>query len=284
MLVCIKINDLKLRLRTIAMTHHTDKSFKDRKYFIDQHTYNCPFCKRNNVKYSIVDKGDYDCDLEQKMYFYIIECSDCEKKSFHLTKYCLAPHQGRNADYPNRFPDPIEQLDGEKNRKKIIKNDIEIDELDDVFIFHQPNSSFTIDPRINTKIREQLIQSKDCLNSNFLTGATACLRKAMYRLLKLEKISEKEPGNDTFIKHEERIEMLKKKHPQIDSDLLDDLKSIQCITSIELHENDYPDFSGKDLKLLQEVFKEVLYELYVAPEEKKLRKTRINALRKKSSS
>lgn len=264
------------------MTH--DRSYRDRKYFIDRNVFNCPFCKRNNVKYSIADQGNYDYDLDHKMYYYIVKCSDCDKKSFHLTKYHLAPYKTLRAEYPNTFPEPLEELNDEKERVKIIKDGKELDEIDDVFIFHQPNSSFTIDPRINSKIREQLIQSKDCLNSNFLTGATACLRKAMYRLLKLENIPDKESNDGVFIKHDQRIELLKKKHPRVDTDLLDDLKQIHSIASIELHENDCPDFSGKDLKFLQEVFKEVLYELYIVPNEKCLRKERINKLKGKSTS
>jgi len=32
-----------------------DLSHLDKKYFIDPHIYNCPFCKRNNVSYSLID-------------------------------------------------------------------------------------------------------------------------------------------------------------------------------------------------------------------------------------
>lgn len=66
-----------------------DRFHKDKQYFIDGSTYNCPFCNRGNIKYTIEDRGSYDGSNHKVVYFYIIKCSDCSKESLHLSKFNL---------------------------------------------------------------------------------------------------------------------------------------------------------------------------------------------------
>jgi hypothetical protein len=44
-----------------------------------------------------------------------------------------------------------------------------------------------LDNRINVTIRELITEAEGCLKMNFLTGASACIRKAIYELLVLEE-------------------------------------------------------------------------------------------------
>ena len=39
----------------------TDKSYLDKKYFIDPYVYNCPYCNRKHIKYNISESiSDFD--------------------------------------------------------------------------------------------------------------------------------------------------------------------------------------------------------------------------------
>ena len=44
----------------------TDQSHLDRKYFIDPYVFNCPFCKRNNVSYSLAARIPFDWSNSKK--------------------------------------------------------------------------------------------------------------------------------------------------------------------------------------------------------------------------
>ena len=67
------------------MTNSFDRSHKDKQYFIDGSTYNCPFCNRRNVKYTVADRGSYNKSNTKNVFFYVIQCTDCKKASFRLT-------------------------------------------------------------------------------------------------------------------------------------------------------------------------------------------------------
>src|ERR1044072_1127114 len=63
-----------------------DQSHLDAKYFIDPYVYNCPFCKRRNVYYSIdpVPK-DFDWSNNKTCTVIFVKCTSCAKTSMHLT-------------------------------------------------------------------------------------------------------------------------------------------------------------------------------------------------------
>lgn len=115
--------------------------------------------------------------------------------------------------------------------------------------------------------------------TNYLTGASACLRKSIYKLLQHQAIPEKDQTIDK-IDYDKRIDALKKKYPKIDSDLFNNLKAVHALTSQEVHENDWEDFDSPKLRFLLAITKEILIEIYVVPDER--RKRSIELLKLKS--
>jgi hypothetical protein len=280
------------QLKNIIMTNEHDQSYKDSKYFINDKVYNCPFCKRRNVSYSIIDHGFYNSSNDKKVFFYIAVCDDedCGNRSFHISKYDLALYPISQAHYSERrfvFPPKKLEVDpykkGSEKKVDIFDGDNNpIEDLDELFYYSDPSSFFTIDERVPNKIREPLSESYNALKNNLITGASACLRKTIYKLLQNEKIPDtKDDGR--FYTHDERIELLKKEYTDIESELLDELKVIHILTSQELHENDWEDFNSHKIRFLIEVIKEVLTNMYVLPNEKYKRRQHLNALKAKST-
>ena len=62
-----------------------DRSHLDRKYFIDNKVYNCPFCNRRNVRYSINTYNRFNWSSERICNVWMVKCSDCRMISMHLT-------------------------------------------------------------------------------------------------------------------------------------------------------------------------------------------------------
>lgn len=62
-----------------------DQSELDTRYFLDPHRYNCPYCNRGSVAYTIEDVEDFDWSDTKKAYIYFVRCASCGKKSMHLT-------------------------------------------------------------------------------------------------------------------------------------------------------------------------------------------------------
>lgn len=266
------------------MTNNYDRSYKDKKYFINGSIYNCPFCKRGHVKYEIIEKGSYNSSNIKTVYYYIVRCNDCARTSFHLSKYEL------NSWY-NQFDFPPRQIIIESStipnspRQKKITEIVHEDgsvikELDDAFYYHDPSSFFTIDERIPSQIRAALGEAIGSLKSNFLTSSSGCLRKAIYKLLKCENIPEKDMQTGKYFSHDERVTLLKTKHPKIDSELLDELRPIHILTSQELHENDWEDFDSPNLRYLIEIVKDILHKIYIAPLEQIKRREELLKLQK----
>ncbi|HAU1765222.1 TPA: hypothetical protein JBJ04_13205 [Legionella pneumophila] len=268
-----------------------DQSHKDMKYFINDKVYNCPFCNRRNVSYVVKDRGCFDSSNNKSVYFYIVECEDedCRKRSFHLSNYEIALYE-RYEDSEQSFYFPPERKRPVLESKKDMMSGYEditdnggspITELDDLLYYNDPSSFFTIDKRVPVLIREPLNESYRCLKSNLITGASAGLRKAIYKLLKHENIAE-ENGKGGYNNHDERIELLKLKYKDIEPELLDELKAVHSLTSQELHENDWVDFDGSTIRFLIEVIKEVLMHIYILPDEKNKRRSELSSLRSKA--
>jgi hypothetical protein len=234
-----------------------DQSHLDQKYFIDEHVYNCPFCNRNNVEYSLEDLIAFDWSNEKRCYIYTSKCSSCGKRAMHLSydDFTTMGDLGRN--YPFYF--------------KLV--DASEDEIDENIFFSAPTSFFTIDTRVPSIIRECITEAEGCLKMNYLTGASACMRKAIYELC----IKEEAEGEH----YEEKIKSLKEKNPQSDPDLYDILSHIQDMASDKIHEASWDKWDSKSLKLIIETLKTVLYEIYVLPGERKQRSSKIQQLREK---
>lgn len=215
-----------------------DHSHLDSRYFVDSRVYNCPFCNRRNVHYAVIDSFAFDWTDDKECYGFIAECSSCRNRSMHLsyTKLHIVRVQGE----PHRFG--VEQGT----------------DLDALFFYSVPTSLFALHSRIPKSLRELITEAEGCLKSNFLTGASACVRKVIYELAVLQKAE----GED----YEERVKSLKKRHPEVPPEYFDTLVTIQQLTSDKVHEDAYDGWSSAHLRLLLSTLLEVLQELFVIPQ------------------
>lgn len=150
------------------------------------------------------------------------------------------------------------------------KEDIDIDSK---IFYSVPTSFFILDNRIPRVIRELITEAEGCLKMNYLTGASACMRKAIYELL----VHEKATGED----YENRINSLKKTHPETDPSLFDILSSIKDMTSEKVHEQSWDEWNSPTLQFIIETLKTVLHDIYVIPQIKKERYVNIQKLKEK---
>jgi hypothetical protein len=230
-----------------------DNSYLDKKYFIDRYVYNCPFCHRGSVSYAIGGATKFDWSIDKTCYVFFVECSSCHKTSMHLSYESL-----------------VERRDITP-RDLVIKSEVE--DIDSKIFYSVPTSFFVIDSRIPKIIRELITESEECLKMNFLTGASACMRKAIYELL----IKENAQGEN----YESKIKSLKSKHPSIDPELFDILSAIQDMTSDKIHEQSWDKWDSPNLKLIIETLKNILYEIYVLPKIKKEKLATIQKIRER---
>lgn len=224
-----------------------DRSHLDAKYFIDPYVYNCPFCKRRNVYYSIEPAPkEFDWSNNKQCFAILVKCSSCEKVSLHLT------------------PDRILTL---VNGRYRFLEDIDIDSK---IFYSVPTSFFVIDSRIPKVLRELITEAEGCAKMNFLTGASACTRKAIYEFTNLQ--------NCTGLNYDERIKELKSKFPQIDQELFDVLGHIKDLTSDKVHEQSWEKWDSSHLVLFIETLKAILNEVYVIPDERQKKSRFIQGL------
>ena len=249
-----------------------DLSHLDKKYFIDPHSYNCPFCNRNSVIYSLVQYTIFDWTYDKPCHVYYIKCGSigCEKVSMHWSYKDLRARtfggynlQGETIYHPiNRFADNID--------------------IDSELFFSQPTSYFVLDNRIPKKIRELVSEAENSRKANFLVGASASIRKAIYELLKHENVivkNEKTGRAD----YQASIEALKQKFPKIEPELFDDLGNIQKMTSDQVHEDSWEAWDSKNLRFIIELTKTILYEIYVIPAERKNRSGQLSQMKSELS-
>jgi len=241
-----------------------DLSHLDKKYFLDYRRYNCPFCNRGSVTYKVINKSSFNWSDEKAVHIYLVQCqeADCRKISMHLS-------------YFNFYSSAVDYF---YERPENLNEEIEYDskKLDDYFFLHQPTSFFTIDSRINKKFRELISESENCLKMNFLVGASACLRKAIYELVDMEKV--KILRDNGLPNYKESIKKLKDKFSKVPGEYFDALAGIQELVSDKIHEGSWEAWSAKKLNTLIELTKNVLHEMYVTPEEQKIRAGVVNKL------
>ncbi len=225
-----------------------DFSYLDKKYFIDRTVYNCPFCNRNNVPYEVTLSFSFDWTPSKKCDGFLAKCSYCKHKSMHLSFDEIFVYYGSGS-----YLKP------------------EIDDIDAKIFYSVPTSFFILDNRVPTIIRELITEAEGCLKMNFLTGASACMRKAIYELL----VAEKAEGID----YESRIKFLKRKYPDPDPSLFDILVHIQDMISDKIHEQSWDKWDSRYLKLIIETLKTVLHDIYVLPKMKADRSLVVQRLR-----
>lgn len=234
-----------------------DHSNLDSKYFVDIHKYNCPFCKRRHVSYFIREKHQFDWTPEKECYLYLVRCMSCKKESMHLSFKDIKIKQAKHLDigWVHSFV-----------------FDEDTPEIDEYFFYSVPTSLFAVDSRIPNKLRKLFTEAEGCLKSNYLTGASACVRKIIYELA----LKENAKGDN----YDERIKSLKGIKKEVDPTYFDTLLTIQQVTSDKVHENAYDGWESKHLKLILSTISEVLQEIYVIPEIRKEKRSSILELKK----
>lgn len=125
-------------------------------------------------------------------------------------------------------------------------------ELDSQIFYSVPTSFFVIDSRIPFILRELITEAEGCIKMNFLTGASACTRKAIYELTILQECK----GEN----YDERIKELKSKFSQIDRELFNILGHIKDLTSDKVHEQSWDKWDSSHLVLFIETLKAILHE------------------------
>jgi len=235
-----------------------DQSYLDSKYFIDIDVYNCPFCNRRNVKYVLEDVLTFNWSHDKKCFVYFVRCASCVKVSMHLSYEMIAGKRDK-------------AVSGGGIREAGWYFHDEIEDIDSKIFYSRPTSFFVLDSRIRKVIRELVTEAEGCLKMNFLTGASACIRKAIYELTIIENAE----GTD----YEAKIKSLKQKYPNTDPELFDTLAHIQDMTSNKIHEQSWPNWDSKNLTILIETLKAILHEICVLPDEKKKRSEFVKQLR-----
>lgn len=226
-----------------------DQSALDSKYFIDHHVYNCPFCNRRHVSYGVVDKSEFAWSEGKPCYVYIVKCDSCDKRSMHLSYFDIVRYTG-GSNYVFTVAD-----------------------IDSALFYSVPTSFFVMDERIPRALRELIIEAEASLKMNFLTGASACTRKAIYELL----VHEHAKGES----YEDRIKALKAKHSHVDPSLFDVLAHIQDMTSDKVHEQSWDKWDSPQLRLILETLRAVFQEIYVVPEERRERVKVVSQMRER---
>lgn len=225
----------------------SDQSHLDSKYFITTDVYNCPFCNRRHVKYKNLGKSVFNWSNDKNCAVWRVQCASCEKVSMHLTFTALQRPEWSMACF---------------------RDDID---LDSAFFYSVPTSFFVIDDRIPRIIRELITEAEGCSKMNYLTGASACTRKAIYEFLAIQKA--------VGPNYDDQIADLRTKNPSIDPELFEILGHIKDMTSDHLHEQSWVAWDNSNLQVFLEALKAVLHEIYVVPDEKKSRADTVRALR-----
>lgn len=236
----------------------SDQSELDNKYFIDGDTYNCPFCNRHSVVYTIKDIFSFDWSNNKTTYGYIVRCNGCNGLSLHLS-FC--PLDGSKFTYSFEFTN---------SANKSVSHKPDKEKLDNYFFYHHPTSFFTLDERIPKIIRELIAEADGCRKMNFLVGASGALRKTIYKFLKEQKASEEKDEEGKKRSYEDQIKWVKGNNPRVPEELFDALSNIQSMTSEELHEDkDWEQWTKEEFDFLVEAVKVLLHEIYVVPEDRK---------------
>lgn len=235
-----------------------DQSALDRKYFLTSDTYNCPFCRRGSVHFTIISRMVFHWTRERGVLAIYVRCSSCDGISFHLSN---------NLDLI---------VESQYQGKLSIRPKFINDDMDSHFFFHQPSSFFTLDARIPRKIRDLIQEAIESQRSGFLVGASACLRKAIYVLLEIEGVPKTEGGGgDTRERHyQDRVRDLKTKREHMDPTFVDVLAHALELTSDQLHEDSWDGWSTEEFNAVADATMSVLREMYVVPEERKERASR----------
>jgi hypothetical protein len=241
------------------MEKHMDLSHLDKKYFLDNARYNCPFCNRGSVTYEVVDYCEFYWTVNKAAYCYIVQCQEtrCKKRSLHMSSFHWEQQQ-----YASRFSKQPNNWDETKGKYNV-------HELDSYFFFHQPTTFFTLDSRIKRELRDLIAEAEGCLKMNYLVGASACMRKSIYVLIDVEDVRALSEAGKTL--YQESIMALKGKFSWVHPEYFDALANIQELASDNVHEGSWKAWDALKIRMLLELTKNILHEMYVVPDEQKNR-------------
>lgn len=199
----------------------------------------------------MIDDFSFHWGENKACHGYIVKCDSegCEKKSMHLSFQDLRKYSQYDR-YSYQFTDGLD--------------------IDAALFFSQPTSYFVLDNRIPEKVRELIYEAENSRKSNYLVGASACLRKAIYELLEHEKSIIENPKTG-YADYQVSIKNLKEKFPNVASELFDALGHIQEMVSDNVHEGSWEAWDSPKLRFIIELTKATLHEMYVVPEERKER-------------
>jgi hypothetical protein len=93
-------------------------------------------------------------------------------------------------------------------------------------------------------LRALITEAEGCSKMNYLTGASACTRKAIYEFLALQKA---EGAN-----YDDKIASVRAKFPQVDVKLFEILGHIKDVTSDDVHEQSWVAWDSGNLSLFLE--------------------------------
>lgn len=267
---------------------------KDNRYFINRTQYNCPFCLTGAVRFKVVDHFDFNWSDVETRRCVLVQCQEpqCQNTSLHMSEHKV--QGGYNGDLHLPW---VKRMNPEKNKEEDVEWD-KVYPIDEVFFYHHPNSSFVIDKRIPNKVRDLLDEASTCHKMGLLTGASACLRKAIFELLvhfnisKTKKTKNEETGEENVerVDYFDRLDLLKneilKKVPGVDTSLFSDMKKIYSLTSEPLHEKlpyemELGPLTGDQFKFLAGVLHDLLLQVFVEPSEREARRITLGELAKK---
>lgn len=265
---------------------------QDSRYFITTTKYNCPFCLTAAVKYRVIEIQDFDWSNEKRARAVYVQCQEprCEKISVHFT--------WSGVDYDSSDGEmslPYVKIVNKETQKEEKVPWVSIHEIDEVFFYHQPNSSFVIDERIPEKIRLALDEASTCQKMNLQIGSSASLRKAIFQLLAYFHIpkTKKRDANGkeeiVGLSYLDRLDLLKeevlKKHKNVDESLLDGIKKIYSLVSVPLHERlqdeiELKEFTPEQFRFLAGIVHGLLIEIFVEKGERDERNKLLSELSK----
>lgn len=231
---------------------------KDKKLIIDAVRHNCSHCGTKSARYDNIEFRRIDIENDKTLYAMFITCCECHKISMHLIKDIPLTTRGESVSRVSRdgsFWDVYNIMEAE-----------DIDKIDENIIMSIPTPTFIIDNGIPKKLRGLLVEALKCIKENALTGASACIRKAIYQFL--------QDVNAQGDNYDKKIKSIKKNWPQIE-DYLDVLKGIKGITSDQVHEDSFSSFSSDEAKSYIAILEEIFREVFVIPEERKRKKESI---------
>lgn len=252
------------------------------RYFISRTQYNCPFCETKAVKYIVLGTHRFHWDKESWRKCVRIQCQEpeCERISIHMTKYDV-----KENPYNRAMDLPVSEETGEEWNES---------EIDDLFFYQHPNSTFSVDPRIPKKIREAMEEAASAQKLGHKIGSSAALRKAIFEILAHQKIPKTKTieGKMKKIRYQERFDLLEKKvkkeNPNVDADLVRGMKKIYSLVSQTLHEKlpeeqEWEDFTAPQFNFLLETVHSLIIGLFIIPVENEHRKNTLNKMSKKVS-